>query len=686
LSEPSLDEAAQRVLLALPGANDGLWEWDLASNEVYLSPRWKEMLGFSDSELPNSNDTWRERVHPEDLPIVLTALQSHLDKPTLCYQVEYRLLHKDGSYRWFFLHGGTVHDSSGTPLRTSGWHTDITERKQAEAQRLRFLALRAEVSQVLAERCSLSSMVQRCCQALEGQLHVACALIWLAGDEEGAMNVSESPACSLALLDEQRQNPAFALTLGRIAWQREPYLTNEVPNDPSLGLAGWAERERLIAFAGYPLLLEERVVGIMALLSRERFTTETLELLALLANAVALGIGRKQAEQAMEERLRQQTSELELLLEFTYATSSTRNLPALLNDLLKQIKAVVDYTGLALFRIEDDQLTFLSWQPPHASTPNTEVYQLLIREALSAAPGQMREPVIVGDLHTDTRFGQAFLALLEQAPERAWQFRSWMIVPLLVQDQVLAILAFNHKLTNAYTPQQARYVGALATQATFFALDYPRLATQAHTYASFLERLRRTRDLHEASAAHLHTILTCEQQVEEALVSDPAAAAAPLRTALLLTRIALADLHSLDVELRPDLLETDGLIAALKRFLAAIRLRQDIPMEERLGSEPALPVNSKYALYRIAVQALYQVTSRAQTRAITLRLEQEEQTVVLEVRAASTFIVGTGSNWWHSQPEMHMIRKYAEQLNAHLSIDGDYGHETTLTVRLPLPG
>src|SRR5207253_2730853 len=162
-------------------------------------------------------------------------------------------------------------------------------------------------------------------------------------------------------------------------------------------------------------------------------------------------------------------------------------------------------------------------------------------------------------------------------------------------------------------------------QAAFFALEYPRLATQAHTYASFLERIHLVRELHEAVAVHLQTIQSCAQQIGEALVSEPASAMAPLRTAQLLTRMGLADLQGLDV--------------SLKRYLASIRLRQNVLVEERPAREPGLPVKSKYALYRIAQQALYQVSSHTLASAITLRLDQEEQTGVLEVHAE-----GTGSD------------------------------------------
>ncbi|HET8852499.1 MAG TPA: GAF domain-containing protein [Ktedonobacteraceae bacterium] len=696
---PSLDETTKHMLLAVQETNAGLWDWNLVTNEFYLSPHWKEMLGFGDAELPNSYEAWRERVHPEDLPVALLALQRHFDGSTPFYQVEYRLRHKDGSYRWFFLHGSSLRDASGPPLRAFGWHTDITERKQEEAQRVRWLALRAEVSQALTERSSLPTVLQRCCRALEVHLRVAWAFIWLAEEAEMTLDLWASNTCDPALLDEQYCDPAFALTLGHIAWRSQPYLTNDVPNDPYLGTTDWIERERISAFAGYPLLVEERVVGVMALFSRERFSTETLELLALLANAVAQGIGRKWAEEALEARVQQQTRELELLLEISHAAPSTRNLSALLDSLLVQLKTVVDYSGAALYCIQDDQLSLLAQQYPpvvplsgthwsayrdFAGNSFTQVYRLIVQEALPAAPSELREPIIINDLHTDPRFVQLYLRVLEHAPAMAWQFHSWMLVPLLVQEQGLAILTLNHSQPHAYTPQHARFAFALATQAAFFALEYPRLSIQAHTYASFLERIHQVRELHEAVAIHLSTIQTCTQQIREALLNNPTAAMAPLRTTQLLTKMGLADLQALDVELQPELLETEGLIVVLKRYLAAIRLRRNVPVEERLGTEPGLPVKSKYALYRIVQQALCQFSSHALASAITLRLEQEEQTVVLELHAE-----GPGfdeHDFWLSRPGLQTIRKYAEQLNAQLSIDRAPESGTTLSVRFPLPG
>src|SRR5207244_13505203 len=92
--------AWERFLLAMHGANDGYYDWDLLTGEVYLSPRWKELIGYSDAELPNRFETWVELLHPEDREQATATTHRLLAGESSQYQIEYRLRHKDSSYRW----------------------------------------------------------------------------------------------------------------------------------------------------------------------------------------------------------------------------------------------------------------------------------------------------------------------------------------------------------------------------------------------------------------------------------------------------------------------------------------------------------------------------------------------------------------------------------------------------------
>lgn len=124
-----------RWKFAIEGAGDGVWDWNIATDEAQYSKRWKEMIGYQEHEIPSTNQAWVERVHPDDLAYVSQTMQNHLEGKTDVYVVEYRLRCKDDSYKWILGRGLIVsRDEQGKPLRMIGTHTDITERKQTEQQ------------------------------------------------------------------------------------------------------------------------------------------------------------------------------------------------------------------------------------------------------------------------------------------------------------------------------------------------------------------------------------------------------------------------------------------------------------------------------------------------------------------------------------------------------------------------
>lgn len=134
--ESALRESEERYALAVRGANDGIWDWDLISNRVYYSPRWREMLGYQDEEIGSTLEDWLNRVHPEDEERLRLILKAHIEGASDQLETEYRVLHKDGGYRWMLCRGLTVRGDKGIPCRMAGSQTDITDRKYAEEKLL----------------------------------------------------------------------------------------------------------------------------------------------------------------------------------------------------------------------------------------------------------------------------------------------------------------------------------------------------------------------------------------------------------------------------------------------------------------------------------------------------------------------------------------------------------------------
>jgi len=127
-----LKELEERMELALIGSNDGLWDWNLVDNSVYLSSRWKEMLGFDGSRSLNKFTNWEERIHPDDVARVAADIQDNIDGKTEFYENVHRLKHKDGHWVWILDRGKTHYDEDGKPIRMIGTHTDITQEKEMQ--------------------------------------------------------------------------------------------------------------------------------------------------------------------------------------------------------------------------------------------------------------------------------------------------------------------------------------------------------------------------------------------------------------------------------------------------------------------------------------------------------------------------------------------------------------------------
>jgi len=143
-----LREAEERLSLAIAGSNEGIWDWDRTSDTVYFSPRWKEIIGYADHEMPNDLAEWKKRIHPEELDRVLAVNDTFFSSTDTHFVIEYRLLHKDGTYRWVLGRGTCLRSADGFPYRMAGSHADITERKRMELElvAVRDAALAASVA------------------------------------------------------------------------------------------------------------------------------------------------------------------------------------------------------------------------------------------------------------------------------------------------------------------------------------------------------------------------------------------------------------------------------------------------------------------------------------------------------------------------------------------------------------
>ena len=264
-------------------------------------------------------------IIPEELSAQLEEIQGRISRGEKVSHLETVRLRKDGSRVEVAVSVSPIKDASGGTVGAATIARDITERKQAEAElarRISQAALGAEVGVALAEGSApLRRVLQRCAEAVVRHLDAAFARVWTIERGSDVLELQASAGMYTHTDGPHGRVPVGRFKIGLIAAERKAHLTNAVVGDPRVSDQAWAQREGMVAFAGYPLLMEDRLVGVLAMFARRPLPDDTLEALASVANVIAQGIERRRAEERLEQLLRER--------EQTIAEVSTPVVPVL---------------------------------------------------------------------------------------------------------------------------------------------------------------------------------------------------------------------------------------------------------------------------------------------------------------------------------------------------------------------
>ncbi|HEY9630796.1 MAG TPA: GGDEF and EAL domain-containing protein [Coleofasciculaceae cyanobacterium] len=304
-----LRQSEKRYALTLCGTNEGLWDWNLRTDRIDFSLRWKEMLGYAEAEIGDRPAEWFSRLHPIDAEAVKLVLAEHRQGVTPHLECEYRLLHRDGSYRWMHNRGLVVRDRWGKLERIVGFQTDTTDRREAEA------ALhRSTFYDALTELSNRAGFIHRLQQAIDdAQVHssLSFAVLWLDIDQFKLVNNSLGNALGDRLLAAAAQRLKSFLqpenTVARLGGDEFAVLLSQVQYaSEATHLA-----ERLQQLLALPFNLDGRevfiTVSIGIVLSSAHYTqTEPLlrDADTAMHRAKALGKAQYQVfEQTMRTRM-----------------------------------------------------------------------------------------------------------------------------------------------------------------------------------------------------------------------------------------------------------------------------------------------------------------------------------------------------------------------------------------------
>ena len=271
----------------------------------YVNAAFERMTGYTLAEATGRDV--RFLSGPGTDPAATDKIAAAFRDGTEC-SVELLAYRKDGSTFWASTSLSPVEDMTGKVAHFVGVMTDVTERKRAEAataERTRLVTLAAEVGIALNRNDTLPEMLQRCCELIVEHLDGAFARIWTLDEGDDTLVLRASAGMYTHIDGPHGRVRVGEYKIGRIAQHREPHLTNSVADDPEIGDPEWAGREGMVAFAGYPLMVGGRVLGVIGMFARHPLTDDAFQEMATMVRGIALGIERKRTEEALREGDRQ---------------------------------------------------------------------------------------------------------------------------------------------------------------------------------------------------------------------------------------------------------------------------------------------------------------------------------------------------------------------------------------------
>jgi PAS domain S-box-containing protein len=476
----------ERLEMLLQTSGDGLWDWNLRTDELYVSDRWSQIVGLPQGAIDgNVAAVWLSYIHEEHLDDVMRAIYAHLRGDVARFEIEYRVKCANGETRWVHSRGIARRDERGQPLRMVGSHRDIGERKRAED--------RIRESQDIIRR-----------------------------NEERFRAMIENGSDLITLVDSQGrityQSPSITRVLG--------YTPEEMIGTSIIDLIKSDDHALIYERAGEAVKRGEQVFSV-EVRARDRLGNERwLEVVGSTRPESSVGslivlnsrdiTERQERKLWLEAEVAKRTRELQTLLTINRTVSSTLDLSSLLETILDTATAVVEYDVVDLFELDEtgNRLRLLTSRGGQTRAVKPAPVELELT-AFDRQIIESRKPMILNDIGSmmpDAR------AALKANPHGG----SWMCLPLIVRDRVLGVMTFDTRTSGYYTDQLANLAMAFASQAAA-AIENARLYAAEQTRLKIAEGMREQVRMLNSKANHAEIYDRALQQIGATLDADSGA-------------------------------------------------------------------------------------------------------------------------------------------------------------------
>jgi signal transduction histidine kinase len=458
-------------------------------------------------------------------------------------------------------------------------------------------------------------------------------------------NVHHAPHCvchpqSVFVPDPPQRLPGKVL-LGSKCSSAHAWMTQH-REDWSDGLIRVDNLEHVAGICVVPVIANETVVGLIGvatLYADQDLTPGMRTRIEQFSSYAGIAWTNAQQYQAvlqreadLERRIAARTDELETLLNIANNLSSTFSLDELLSKFIAQLSHVVPFESSAIFvRQDDENMRVLFYQgPPSPIIKVGSIWQVSHHFKLVV---EQQRAVVIPNTRADSPSARIWMDQIKSQlnGNSSEHIVTWMGVPIIAHNRVIGLLTLDRSIPNAYTATQADLATAVAQQAGL-AIENVRLHMNSVQAAAAAERNRLSRDLHDSVSQAVYSMTLGVRTMEQLAKLDTSRVLEPLPHIVAMAEAALTEMRSLIYELRPELLETEGLLAALRRQLQSLRTRHSILFDDLMANtEPAVGLEVKEALYRLTVEALHNIVKHARASIVRITLREVAGKLYFEI-------------------------------------------------------
>jgi PAS domain S-box-containing protein len=671
---PAAKSATRAIFEAV---NDALFIFDLDGRPVECNPASQQLFGYTLEEFLQLHTD--QLIHPGSRPAFATFgddVRAGRD-----FRARGQLVRKDGS----LFHAdvrGQAFTHKGRP-HALAIVRDVSEEvaathllEQRVEERTRELAMLSAVSQSMVSMLKLEPLLDVILDRLKDVIGYQLASISILEHEK------ELLLLAVRGTGMPKLGTRFPLSEHSNTWEvlknREP---SSVPDLNADTLLAQRMRENLAAqnltglgsWMSAPLVIRDQSIGLLALAHPEvnYYNPARVDLAMAFANQAAVAIENARLFAAEQRRAEQ----FRVIHEVGKRVTSILSLDQLLVEKARTIRESFGYHHVHIGMVEGERVVF---KTRNAAQPEDEIFQcceevtpIVGREGISGWVAGTGEALIVPDVMKDVRF----------IPSKNDQTRSETAIPIKIKGQVIGVIDVESDRVDGFDESDLVVLQSLADQVAV-AIENARLYEQAQHLAALEERQKLARELHDSVSQALYGIVLGARTARTLLDRDSPKSAEPMDYIISLAEAGLAEMRALIFELRPESLQTEGLVAALGKLINALGARYQLRVQLEAGAEPDVSMEVKESLYRITQEAMNNIAKHARAQSVRVTLKSDVDELSLDISDD-----GAGFDTSRQFPGhlgLHTMRERAEKAGGTFALDSAPNTGTRIRVRIPL--